>query len=61
MKWALLCVKISKTGKQLDTSHISDPILYDRMEYPIERILGTSSEDYSFGDKGLQYDFVAKR
>ncbi|KAI7830912.1 hypothetical protein BX661DRAFT_170107 [Kickxella alabastrina] len=31
------------------------------MDHLIERIFGTFPEDYSFRDKGLQYDFVTKR
>ncbi|KAJ1901983.1 hypothetical protein LPJ66_000379 [Kickxella alabastrina] len=53
MKWALLSVKTSKAGRQLDTKQISDTVLRDRMACLIKRVFGTYPEDYSFGDKGL--------
>ncbi|KAJ1943708.1 hypothetical protein GGF37_002526 [Kickxella alabastrina] len=59
MKWALLCAKTSKAGKQLDTKQISDTVLRNRMEHLIERIFGAYPEDYGFGYKELQYDSVA--
>ncbi|KAJ1883937.1 hypothetical protein LPJ66_010855, partial [Kickxella alabastrina] len=58
MKKALLCAETSKAGKQIDTKQISDPILRDRMARLIESFFGAYPEDYSFGDKGLQYNSV---
>ncbi|KAI7833908.1 hypothetical protein BX661DRAFT_217431 [Kickxella alabastrina] len=59
MKWALLSAKTSKAGKQINTKQISDTMLRDRMACVIKKVFDTYPEDYSFGDKGLQYDSVA--
>ncbi|KAJ1945277.1 hypothetical protein GGF37_001778 [Kickxella alabastrina] len=59
MKWALLSAKTSKAGKQINTKQISDTVLRDRMACLIKRVFYTYPEDYSFSDKGLQYDSVA--
>ncbi|KAJ1901810.1 hypothetical protein LPJ66_000481 [Kickxella alabastrina] len=60
MKWALLCAKTSRASKLIDTNHISNPILRNRMARLIESFFGTYPEDYSLSDNGLKYDSVAK-
>ncbi|KAJ1940562.1 hypothetical protein GGF37_003923 [Kickxella alabastrina] len=60
MKRDLLSVTTNRAGKQIDTKHILDHVLRNGMERLMERIFGTHPEDYSFGDKGLQYDSAAK-
>ncbi|KAJ1897744.1 hypothetical protein LPJ66_003182 [Kickxella alabastrina] len=58
MKRDILSATTSRARKKIDTNQISDPVLRDGIERLIERIFGTYPKDYSFGDKGLQYDSV---
>ncbi|KAJ1934467.1 hypothetical protein GGF37_006352, partial [Kickxella alabastrina] len=60
MKRDILSTTISRASKLIDTKHISNPILRDRMARPIESFFGAYPEGYSFGDKELKYNSVAE-